>query len=770
MSNIFEFAERFGFSPPIIFETDRKGFYKGIINFKNLFLFIQNETTKKPFDFLEYESTHRSTVSAEEQQAMAPTKDFLTFRDKSYPVNFPYETETLDGNKISLEPQTKLNKRIGYINGTPDFRVNFDYRNEKVSWDLRYYYNNTNTYAIQIECPFFDQFETILKLSGQSISESSIEEEIIKRFESAFNVSSDRDHIDWLYEIAPNFIIINRGAKQLLIDLSSILTGLVDEIGVNEEKVVIKILNALMLIYLSEYQGTNYIGKGADKLLKTLITVKVDEETLFERIYSKMNDKGFGEENFTQAIKFLYNIWLFSNWSQDINYKNETNLTNIAYTNNKVLGFYDNDYRFTFKNEKDGLRIKGSKSVDYGSGRDQITITKEIGNYHPFEPLHLAELPPKGEFKIDDKVIPAFYLKAFDDKAAWKNFDKGTWLALDIITTLSGVGNVLKFRHLTKLSNIAKATGVVSKGIKTTRYIKLAVGFVEIASGVINSLITLSNCEDSKNSKICKSVQKYLFLLEVLSIAGELRTALKGGLKKYADEIIAQSDEAIKKAHPEVFKHLDEVAIKKTTLQLRKNVEEFFKHRKELKQLSKDEIQKLFREAFEVKHLDRVIPYYKRFVAKYPKLRGVIDGIGNFIQPNIAEFSTQMVRNNKKGFTFLDLVHSGSKNFYDDFIKAFDDADDIAKRFKKGVVDNAGLGRKNDSEFKYIYHFLKNYLHQADEFIIKTKNIYVTCNSCQRELLILKKLVESQGKKMKLIVYGDDAIENGKDLFSALNN
>lgn len=85
-------------------------------------------------------------------------------------------------------------------------------------------------------------------------------------------------------------------------------------------------------------------------------------------------------------------------------------------------------------------------------------------------------------------------------------------------------------------------------------------------------------------------------------------------------------------------------------------------------------------------------------------------------------------------------------------------------KFLKNVRDSLGYPKNNDSEIKWIYNFLKNHLHTADEFIIETKNIFYACSSCQREFLILQEYVAKMGKKMKITIYGDEEIKGTAEL------
>ena len=579
MSNTFEFAERFGFEPPLKFSVSTtKSIYRtGVVNWSGLIQGLNSEAfnLKKDYVIGQVTDINKSNKTLE---------DYLLFSSKNRlnnvfinnSVDKPYISEGKEyffKTLISSQSNKTINKKNAAFSynialekdGFQKYRVLFPFNGKSQENSL------PDKYAISIEADSYDELEVLLKDLNLEYGQKK-KYEIKKTFDSYFKWAvNNKAKLALVYEKAPLFIIASKDVKTLLNDLSSILSGFVNEIGVNEEKVVLKILKALSLIYKEE-EKLNHLTNAANKFLSTLMTNKVKDssKTLFESLYSKMNDRGFGAKNFTELIKSIHKTWLISSWSNLKNYeeKEEDGIQNIGYSSKKILGFYQNGFNFKFlKDEKEGLKIKVTKRENQGGSIKEGTgdiVTKTIGVYHPFQPIRLQEIPKnieEDDLIISKKIIPAFYLKAFDDKKTWDNFETASWLALDVLSTISGVGNVLKFRHLTKLARLAKAAkgaNTALKAVKTANVIariKLAAGFVEFTSGTVNVMITLSQTD----SKFAIALQKYLFYLELITLAGEARVALKGGLKKYAREAIAQSDEAIRKAHPEVFKHLDEV-------------------------------------------------------------------------------------------------------------------------------------------------------------------------------------------------------------------
>ena len=151
------------------------------------------------------------------------------------------------------------------------------------------------------------------------------------------------------------------------------------------------------------------------------------------------------------------------------------------------------------------------------------------------------------------KLLPAYFLKANEDKAFWSNIITSLEYTVDVVTTLSGVGNIAKFRHL---ANVAKVASRFSKYQKASKFastiskIRLAAGAIEISSGSLNILLKLT---ELRETPFGQALTEYLFYLELLSLSGELTAAIKNGLRKSAKILVKHEDE--------IRKQLDEVVI-----------------------------------------------------------------------------------------------------------------------------------------------------------------------------------------------------------------
>jgi hypothetical protein len=66
------------------------------------------------------------------------------------------------------------------------------------------------------------------------------------------------------------------------------------------------------------------------------------------------------------------------------------------------------------------------------------------------------------------KLIPAFFLKANEDQSFWSNIITSIEYGVDVLTTFSGIGNIAKFRHLTRVAEVA------SRAIKFNKVVKYA--------------------------------------------------------------------------------------------------------------------------------------------------------------------------------------------------------------------------------------------------------------------------------------------------------
>lgn len=338
------------------------------------------------------------------------------------------------------------------------------------------------------------------------------------------------------------------------------------------EKIYYSILSEIFVTGIDETIILNIlstISKKKDfnetKFLKRLLSHKVKGQIEFLRLYDKMNDWG-GENNFSKIIILLFKIWYLSDFRNHDNkiYENYEVPTSIAYRQDKFAGFKVDNYDFEFNYLNADLYLTPEPGIDTGfKGIDFVinelvqeyfTATKK---YHPFQPLNLTEIGEKKneELLLDKSIpIPTFYLKAFDEKGSWDNFEKGAWLTFDVITTFTGIGNLAKLRYLLKAGDAAR---------KFYIGLKLTYGIIEVASGVLSiALNFVDNCQDKK---LCAALQQYLFWVEVATLGADFLSSkilkqqaleTKEALKSYRKKV--KNNKNSKEWH-EFDRHLDEV-------------------------------------------------------------------------------------------------------------------------------------------------------------------------------------------------------------------
>jgi hypothetical protein len=305
----------------------------------------------------------------------------------------------------------------------------------------------------------------------------------------------------------------------------------------------------ILNLIIAFYSKTDF---NADSFLNKLLTKTIEDKSAFQVLYDNMNDWG-GENNFSILVIELAKIWVLSKYSNSESkvYHNYEPTVPLSYYQNYILGFRNDNYTFEFQKNND---ILVSQNI--------IVDGKNIGekhNYHPFQPIAVVNLEEteNEDLKLTENVaIPAFYLKAFDDKGVWENFEKGVWIALDLISLFSGIGNLAKLRYLIQTEKLAVVV------------IKTAIGIIQVASPVLS--IGLSLVENSKNKVLVNKIRQYLFWVEICTLGADVLSAKI--LSKKANEAQIVLEEYRKTIKDR--KQLDEI-------------DEFAKHLEEVVQTSK---------------------------------------------------------------------------------------------------------------------------------------------------------------------------------------
>ncbi|UMY66469.1 MULTISPECIES: zincin-like metallopeptidase toxin domain-containing protein [unclassified Flavobacterium] len=443
--------------------------------------------------------------------------------------------------------QAILNKKVGYLDREKIFLS--DTGRGVTSFGLYVPYTNDNNVslgrfsldyleaqsAIKIRYLDFDGLMIILQNllgSKRKAYAEAIYTEVAKKFEP---IALSESGLIFLYS-APVELLKYFSSKTLI---TLFLRLAADMLNGDKELIVLKVLSAM----------SSQREFDPDKFLELLLTKQVLGSSLFQILYDKMRDWG-GENNFSKIIIQLTKIWILSSYSDPENkrYKDYQRLPSLVYTQKYILGFRNDNYSFEFKKNNDVLIIEGEGGIEIPGLNRYIT-------QHPFQPIATVELEEteNEDLKLMEGVaIPAFYLKAFDDKSVWENFEKAVWLTFDIVSLYTGIGNLAKLRYLLRTEKVAVLV------------LRTIFGTIQVASSTIS--IGLSLVENSRNRDAVNKVREYLFWLEICTLGADALSsrilAKKAGSAKEAlDELrkTTKNRKALEEID-EFAEHLDEVA------------------------------------------------------------------------------------------------------------------------------------------------------------------------------------------------------------------
>jgi len=368
----------------------------------------------------------------------------------------------------------------------------------------------------------------------------------------------------------------------------------------NEEEAIIKILRS---IAREDSQGNlNYveIDKFMDFLNKIYYSQYNYNPTLYEVLYSKINDSTFfnddGKGNKGLFVKEVYKLWNESKFNPQhhVNSIAQNALNNFRYTpynarwqfddptiqfpyqendaspmiinyeSEKILAWYIDNFDFRFYQNKILAKIKVE---DHGY--------QPYGLYNIFQPIAvkvtnaddtIIRMPAKGITEganINDFIencFPVFYLQYIDDLGDKSDTKETIATLADVILTFTGVGNISKLRHVKDLSLLRKL--FIAGELTTIEKVALTRALSGLASGAqailgVASLVhrfatagctiyynneqNLPNPNDPEYQKykLCQSIDLWLFALEMLSLSGDLlaRRAFRRATKKLQQSI-----------------------------------------------------------------------------------------------------------------------------------------------------------------------------------------------------------------------------------------
>ncbi|MGH1519960.1 hypothetical protein [Chryseobacterium sp. JK1] len=517
-----------------------------------------------------------------------------------------------------------------------------------------------------------------------------------------------------------------------------------------EENIFVKLIRVILKKEGEEAKLMNWF----------LEKVKVGDKNItnFEFIYNRING-----DNFLEFAKLINQTWkksrfIYPDKEENPEFATSDGLLFLPYTSEKFLGIYFSNVNMSFETHPQKERLLKTlyetKDFEYemrpSLKTDNLVSTKiQIVDqfwYHPFYPIYLKDIEnQETELKLDS-VVPAFMLKANQDKQFWSNVIASGEYVLDILTTISGAGNLAKFRYLAKFATKAGKLRFVSKAgravVTARKAVAATTAVIEITSGTVNALLKLTNVRDTA---VGSALSEYLFWMELLSLSGELTVAIHNGLRKSAKKLVEKERDLAK-----LEEQLDNIIIeengtqRKLTQQERKEILDEIGEIAELKKNVEPEGPgKSKRTRRSKRNKDNIIdkdPINKENIKRYE------DFLGKWSLTSINKISKDVILAAIKGYTkhmdeVAQLLKENKIRIYieseEDFIEIFE-LYATEKQIEQGLEGLTAFAYKNKMYFREDYF--------PDELLD-----FLSHEASHTKDYLLKKELKAQGKSQKEI-------------------
>ncbi|MEM6738083.1 MAG: hypothetical protein AAF620_18645, partial [Bacteroidota bacterium] len=246
----------------------------------------------------------------------------------------------------------------------------------------------------------------------------------------------------------------------------------------------------------------------------------VNDDELLKELFEGIQNKNFffgREDNADRFIQIIYSLWEVSTYS---------NVASYQYIDDVLGGASNPESPYSLIYQGKSIFPLVSYEIDqFKDGKIQIKtncILAPQGNqegliaYDYLQPVFLFKENDGRNVNYLSSNIPALMFASFVKHDNWDRFVNQTTLGADIILTFTGIGNLTKLRHLSKLEKAGK----------------IVLASIEFGSSALDLLLNYTElCTDDA---LCNNLRQYNFYLQMMLLSGEAASSIyKTRLQEY---------------------------------------------------------------------------------------------------------------------------------------------------------------------------------------------------------------------------------------------